>query len=339
MTAYDILRQELAAEPRHWLITGVAGFIGSHLLESLLALDQRVTGLDNLSTGTSRNLEEVQGRVTPQQWAGFTFHEGSVTDMSACRVASNHVDYILHQAGFVSVPLSLEDPLACHATNVSGMLNLLVAARDNRVRRVVYASSSAVYGDDSRPQKVEAEIGRALSPYGASKHMSEIYGQLFLENFGLESVGLRYFNVFGPRQDPAGGYAAVIPQWIAKILSGELCVINGDGGITRDFCSVADIVQANLLAATTRNRKAPGDVFNVGLGGSTSLAELYRLISEKIGAFRSTPVKPVKYGPPRVGDILQSSANIQKIRLELGFEPTKTVSQGLEETVQWALRE
>ena len=335
MTPYDLLRQELAAEPRTWLITGVAGFIGSHLLETLLALDQQVAGLDNFFTGTPRNLDEVRRRVSDAQWARFTFCEGSVADMSACREASNRVDYVLHQAGFVSVPLSLQNPIACHETNVTGTLNVLVAARDNRVRRVVYASSSAVYGDDSRMPKVEPEIGRPLSPYGASKLMGELYARLFLENFGLESIGLRYFNIFGPRQNPSGGYAAVIPQWITALVRGGECVIHGDGAITRDFCPIANVVQANLLAATTRCQTAPGEVFNVALGGSTTLDELYSLISAEIAALGCAPARPVQYGPPRAGDIQHSSADIGKIRRELGFEPVISVAQGLEETVRW----
>ncbi len=335
MTAYELLRQELAAEPRRWLITGVAGFIGSHLLEALLTLDQHVVGLDNLSTGTPRNLDEVRAQVTPEQWARFTFREGTVADMSACRVASDHVDYVLHQAGFVSVPLSLEDPLACHATNVTGTLNLLIAARDNRVRRVVYASSSAVYGDDPRLPKVEPEIGQTLSPYGASKRIGEIYAQLFVENYGLETIGLRYFNIFGPRQNPRGGYAAVIPQWITALLGGGECVIHGDGTATRDFCPVSEVVQANLLAATTRQRRAVGEVFNVALGHSVALRELYDILAEKIAALTSTPRSAVRFGPPRAGDIPHSAADIGKIQRELGFEPPASMTAGLEETIRW----
>jgi UDP-N-acetylglucosamine 4-epimerase len=334
MTAYDRLRQELAAEPRTWLITGVAGFIGSHLLEALLALGQRVIGLDNLSTGTPRNLDDVQARVSEEQWSRFTFHDGSVADMSACRRASDHVDYVLHHAGFVSVPLSIEDPLACHAANVTGMLNLLIAARDNRVRRIVYASSSAVYGDDARQTKVESQIGQPLSPYGASKRMGEIYARLFLENHGFESIGLRYFNIFGPRQNPSGGYAAVIPHWITTMLAGGECVIHGDGGITRDFCPVANVVQANLLAATTRRRATLGEVFNVALGGGTTLQELHRLISSAAAA-AGVAALPARIGSPRPGDIQLSAADITRIRQDLGFEPAVTLAQGLEETVRF----
>jgi UDP-N-acetylglucosamine/UDP-N-acetylgalactosamine 4-epimerase len=335
MTPYEIARNELPAERRRWLITGVAGFIGSHLLQTLLELGQDVVGLDDFSTGSPRNLEDVREHTGADAWKRFTFHEGTVAEIGVCREASNLCDYVLHGAGFVSVPLSIEDPIGCHQTNVTGMLNLLVAARDNRVRRLVYASSSAVYGDDPARLKVEAQIGRPLSPYGASKLMGELYARQFFDHCGLETVGLRYFNIFGPRQNPFGGYAAVIPQWIAKCVRGEECVIHGDGGITRDFCHVADAVQANILAARTLNRKAAGSVFNVALGGSTTLADLHGLIATRTGASTGKAVQPVRYGPPRPGDIVHSAADISLIRNVLGFEPTVSVDAGLEETVAW----
>ena len=335
MTAYQILQQELRAEPRTWLITGVAGFIGSHLLETLLRLEQRVVGLDNFSTGTPRNLDDVQRSVGDEAWARFTFKKGSVSEIGACREAINQVDYVLHHAGFISVPLSIEDPIGCHDTNVTGTLNLLVAARDNRVRRVVYASSSAVYGDHPAQPNVEAQIGRPLSPYGASKYVDEIYAQQFHQHYGLESVGLRYFNVFGPRQNPRGGYAAVIPGWITTLLRGETCRINGDGAITRDFCPVGDVVQANLLAATTRNGNAIGEVFNVALGAQTTLDQLYASISAKVASVTGRPAVPVEYGPARPGDIRHSGADIAKIVRALSFAPEAGVEAGLDETVRW----
>jgi UDP-N-acetylglucosamine 4-epimerase len=335
MTAYAHLRQRLSAEPHTWLVTGVAGFIGSHLLETLLALDQRVVGLDNLSTGSPANLDAVRRGVVAGQWKRFTFHEGSVSDMNACRTAAQGVQFVLHQAGFVSVPLSLEDPLACHDTNVTGTLNLLLAARDAGARRVVYASSSAVYGDDARERKIESGIGRPLSPYGASKLMGEIQARLFHENYGLETVGLRYFNIFGPRQNPTGGYAAVIPQWTATLLRGGECVIHGDGTATRDFCPVADVVQANLLAAATPAAPAPGAVFNVALGGSTTLTQLHALLSAAAAPLATGQVRPVKFGPPRPGDILHSAADISAIRGALGFEPSASLAPALAETARW----
>lgn len=338
MSSYQRLLQELRAEPRRWLITGVAGFIGSHLLETLLLHDQEVVGLDNLSTGSPANLSDVRSRVAAEQWARFRFMEGSVADMGACREASDRADYILHQAGFISVPLSVEDPVGCHDTNVTGTLNLLVAARDNRVRRMVYASSSAVYGDDERMPKVEGQIGRPLSPYGASKLIGEIYARQFLENYGFESVGLRYFNVFGARQNPTGGYAAVIPQWIARLLQGEECVIHGDGSATRDFCPVANVVQANLLAATSRRREAVGSVYNVALGAQTDLLHLHRRLSADLAVLAPAfQPRPPRCGPPRPGDILHSGADISKIVNDLGFEAVTTLEDGLRETVAWYL--
>lgn len=335
MTPYQILQQELRAEPRMWLITGVGGFIGSHLLETLLELGQRVVGLDNFSTGTPRNLDDVERRVGAEAWARFTFQKGSVADIGACREASNHVDYVLHHAGFVSVPLSIEDPVGCHDTNVTGSLNILVAARDNRVRRVVYASSSAVYGDVSVQPNVEDRIGRPLSPYGASKLMGEIYARQFHQHYGLESIGLRYFNIFGPRQNPTGGYAAVIPHWISTLLRGETCRIHGDGAITRDFCPIKNVVQANLLAATTRHGDAIGEVFNIALGARTTLDELHALIAAKVSAITGHPAPAVEYGPARPGDIRHSGADIAKLTRELGFAPETSVEAGLDETVRW----
>lgn len=334
MPSYPLTLEELRAEPRRWLITGVAGFIGSHLLEALLRLDQRVAGLDNFSTGGPHNLDAVRGNVSEEQWARFTFHEGSVADIGVCREASNGADFVLHQAGFVSVPLSIEDPVACHDTNVTGTLNVLIAARDNRVRRIVYASSSAVYGDDEAERKVEGQTGRALSPYGASKAMGEVYARLFAGHYGLEAVGLRYFNVFGPRQNPTGGYAAVIPQWIAALVRGGECTIHGDGSATRDFAHVANIVQANILAATAR-AVPHGAVYNVGLGGSTTIRELYALIAAKLSEIGAAQPGPVKLGPPRAGDILHSAADISAIVRDLGFAPEVSVEAGLEETVRW----
>lgn len=335
MTAYQRLQQDLRAEPRTWLVTGCAGFIGSHLVETLLGLGQRVTGLDNFSTGSPRNLDDVRRSVSEEAWARFTFHQGTVLDIGPCREASDRVDYVLHHAGFVSVPLSIEDPIGCHDANVTGTLNVLVAARDNRVRRVVYASSSAVYGDDTRMPKVEDHVGRPLSPYAASKRMNEIHGRLFHDVYGMETIGLRYFNVFGPRQNPSGGYAAVIPQWIVAMLRQRECVIHGDGGITRDFCPVADIVQANLLAATARGRKAVGEIFNVGLGAQTTLESLHGMLAAHLAELGGKPVPPATHGPPRPGDIQHSGADIARIRELLRFAPAASLQAGLAESVRW----
>ena len=332
VSAYSRTLAELCAEPRTWLITGVAGFIGSHLLEKLLRSGQRVIGLDNFSTGSPQILEDVQARVSAVEWKSFTMLRGTVADMGTCREASNQVDYVLHHAGFISVPLSIDDPVACHDTNVTGMLNLLIAARDNRVRRVVYASSSAVYGDDERQPKIEEQIGRPLSPYGASKLVDELYARLFFDHYGLQILGLRYFNIFGPRQNVVGGYAAVIPQWIAAVLRGEQGVVHGDGTATRDFCPVANVVQANVLAATTRGATALGQVYNVGLGAQTDLNTLYAAISRRLADHAP---RPPRYGPPRTGDILHSGADITKIERDLGYCPEVSVEGGLDETVRW----
>jgi len=334
MTAYAVALAELRTKPCRWLITGVAGFIGSHLLETLLRHDQQVVGLDNFSTGSPRNLDDARKHVSDAQWARFTFREGSIAEIGVCREASNSADFVLHQAGFVSVPLSLEDPIACHNTNVTGMLNVLVAARDSHVRRVVYASSSAVYGDDDAERKIETRIGTPLSPYGASKAMGEIYARQFADRYGLAATGLRYFNVFGPRQSPAGGYAAVIPQWIDTLVRGGECTIHGDGTATRDFAHVANIVQSNILAATT-HRAPHFAVYNVGHGGSTTIRELYEIISAKLAAIGAAPARPVKLGPPRAGDILHSTADVTAITRDLGFAPELSVDAGLEETVRW----
>jgi UDP-N-acetylglucosamine 4-epimerase len=286
-----------------------------------------VTGLDNLSTGTLANLEEVRARVPAERWLNFTFREGSVANLEACRSATEGAEIVLHQAGFVSVPLSLSDPLGCHETNVTGTLNLLLAARERGLRRFVYASSSAVYGDDPRQPNREAQIGRPLSPYGASKRMAELYAAQADLHFGLECVGLRYFNVFGPRQNPAGGYAAVIPQWITAHLRGEPCRIHGDGENTRDFCPVANIVQANLLAATADRARLRSPVYNVALGGATSLLALQRLIAG--------PETPAEHGPARAGDIIHSSADVSKIREDIGYTPEVDVATGLAEARAW----
>jgi UDP-N-acetylglucosamine 4-epimerase len=333
MSRYALLRSELAAQPRRWVITGVAGFIGSHLLETLLSLDQEVVGLDNFVSGARGNLEDVRSRVNGGQWARFALHEGSVADLGICQKVCVGADYVLHQAGFVSVPRSLENPLECHETNVTGTLQMLLAAREARVRKVVYASSSAVYGDDPGLPKTESMIGPPLSPYGASKWMAEIYAQLFQAQFGVGAIGLRYFNIFGPRQDPSGGYAAVIPRWIGKLIRGEECMIHGDGKSTRDFCPVADVVQANLLAATSEGLEVK--VFNAGLGRSTNLVQLYGLLSEAAVSLGLPGPRPVVHGPVRAGDIEHSVADVSAGRKWLGFEPSLELGPAMRETMGW----
>lgn len=337
MSPYDrLLVEELRAAPRTWLITGVAGFIGSHLLEALLRLGQKVVGVDNLTTGSPRNLDHVQEAVSSEAWARFQMREGSISDMGVCREVTKGVDFVLHEAAFVSVPLSLEDPMGCHITNVTGTLNLLIAARDHRVRRVVYASCCKAYGDDPRVPRVEPHIGRPVSPYGATKVMDEIYAGLFNDQFGLECIGLRAFNAFGSRQNPFGAFAAVVPQWIVATLRGDNCRIFGDGTASRDFVPVEDVVQAYLLAALTREVKAFGNVYNVGLGRGTSLNELHAklmaIIKETVPGIEPRP--PI-YGPLRFGAADHSWADLSQIQTHLGYEPMVQLDEALVETVRW----
>lgn len=325
----------LKRSPATWLVTGVAGFIGSHLLEALLAHDQRVIGLDNFATGRKENLEDVKGRVTSGQWARFRFIEGDIARLEVCQGACAGVDYVLHQAALGSVPRSLAEPVRAHESNVTGFLHMLVAARDQRVRRFVYASSSSVYGDDPRLPKQEEHVGQPLSPYAATKRMNELYAEVFARCYGLQCVGLRYFNVFGPRQDPAGPYAAVIPQWIGALMANRPARIYGDGTTSRDFCYVANAVQANLQAATTK-LDTPHEVVNVAVNARTSLNDLFEMVRVRLEPRhpRLRGCKPV-YVPFRPGDILHSQADIGKAVRLLGYHPTHTVDQGLDLTVQW----
>lgn len=334
--AYADALDSLRARARNWLVTGCAGFIGSHLVEALLGLGQRVVGLDNFRTGCQRNLDDCLDRVGREAWQRFSLLNADVADLVACRAACAGAEVVLHEAGFISVPESIDDPLFCHEVNVTGTLNLLLAARDAGVKRFVFASSAAVYGDEATMPQREDRIGRPLSPYGASKLMDEHYAWLFARQFGMHTVGLRYFNVFGPRQNPRGGYAAVVPQWIATAIAGQDCTVNGDGLQTRDFCHVANVVQANLLAACVKDPATAGAVYNVALGGSTTLLDLHRMILEKVAGLGGTKeIRPPRFGPPRAGDIRHSAADIAKARRELGFEPGMTVDDGLTETVRW----
>jgi UDP-N-acetylglucosamine 4-epimerase len=339
MSAYEQLQQELKAAPKTWLVTGVAGFIGSNLLETLLQLNQRVAGLDNFSTGKQKNLEEVKALVSPEQWGRFRFMEGDIGDLAACQKACAGVDYVLHEAALGSVPLSMTDPIGSHRSNVTGFLNMLLAARDAKVKRFVYASSSAIYGDDPGMPKVEEKVGKPLSPYAATKAINEVYADTFAQAYGLPSVGLRYFNVFGRRQDPEGAYAAVIPKWIAALLKREAVYINGDGETSRDFCCVADVAQANLLAATTANAGAVNQAYNVALGKRTTLNELYALLQGVLrtkGSAEPEP-KPV-YREFRSGDVRHSLADISKAQRLLGYAPSHPIGQALELAMDWYRR-
>lgn len=335
-SAYEKLQQELKASPRAWLVTGAAGFIGSNLVETLLKLDQRVTGFDNFATGHRKNLDLVRALVTPEQWARFQFMEGDLCDAAACQRACTGVDCVLHQAALGSVPRSIEEPAASHAANVTGFLNMLTAARDQRVKGFAYASSSAIYGDHPGLPKVEDQIGRPLSPYAATKWMNEIYAGVFALNYGFASVGLRYFNVFGPRQDPDGAYAAVIPKWLAALLKREPIFINGDGETSRDFCFIANVVQANLLAATTTNPDALNQAYNIAVGERTTLNELYAALRDRLARTDAT-VKNQKpnYRDFRAGDVRHSLADISKVRRLLGYEPQFRLGEGLDLAFDW----
>ena len=336
MTAYERLQTKLKGAPRTWLVTGVAGFIGSNLLEALLNLDQRVLGLDNFATGKRKNLDEVAALVSPPSWARFQFIEGDLSDLPTCRRACAGVDWVLHQAALGSVPRSLADPLASHHSNVSGFLNLLVAARDAKVSRFVYASSSSVFGDDPALPKVEDKIGQPLSPYAATKLMDEIYAGVFARAYGLPCIGLRYFNVFGPRQDPEGAYAAVIPRWIGALLRQQPVHINGDGETSRDFCFVQNVVQANLLAAATAKAEALNQIYNVAVGERTTLNQLLQFLQHALR--RRDPSlpepKPV-YCEFRPGDVRHSLAAINKAQQLLDYAPTHRIQAGLELAMDW----
>nr|WP_309898707.1 NAD-dependent epimerase/dehydratase family protein [Variovorax soli] len=336
-TAYERLQERLVEQPRTWLISGVAGFIGSNLLETLLKLEQRVVGLDNFTTGHWRNLHEVQASVHPRQWHNFSLLEGDIRNADDCRQACEGVEHVLHQAALGSVPRSLADPLASHAVNVTGFLNMLDAARLAQVRSFVYAASSSTYGDHPQLPKVEDVIGKPLSPYAVTKYVNELYAEVFYRCYGFNTVGLRYFNVFGKRQDPNGAYAAVIPKWTTALVRGEPVYINGDGETSRDFCYVVNAVQTNLLAATTEDAAAKNQVYNVAVGARTTLNALFALLCKNLGAHGIFPCARPVYRDFRAGDVRHSLADIGKARTLLGYAPTHTVARGLPEAVQWYL--
>lgn len=357
-TAYLHLQRELTARPRTWLVTGVAGFIGSNLLEALLKLDQRVVGLDSFVTGHLHNIEEVRASVSPAQWMRFHFVRGDIRDLEDCRRAMRFpssplarkesdeareffpVEHVLHQAALGSVPRSIEDPIATNAANISGFLNMMVAARDAGVRSFTYAASSSTYGDHPGLPKVEDHIGRPLSPYALTKYVNEVYADVFQRCYGFASIGLRYFNVFGRRQDPEGAYAAVIPKWTAALLHGDVVSINGDGETSRDFCYVDNAVQANLLAATTTSEAALNQVYNVAVGEQTTLNDLFYMIRNGLApehpALREA--QPL-YRDFRPGDVRHSLADIGKAARLLGYEPSHRLAEGLRVALAWYARQ
>ena len=323
--------------PRTWLVTGAAGFIGSNLAEALLNLGQRVVGLDNFATGYQHNIDAVRDAVGAEAASRFRFIEGDIRDLATCRAACEDVDFVLHQAALGSVPRSIKTPLDTHAVNVDGFVNMLLAARDAGVQRFVYASSSSVYGDHPGLPKVEEEIGTPLSPYAVSKRVDELYARTFQDHYGLETIGLRYFNVFGRRQDPNGAYAAVIPKWIGQLLDGDRPAIFGDGETSRDFCYIANVVQANLRAAVAP-AEATNAVYNIAYGDRTTLNELYAAIVGTLEAQRPELDLPdPNYGDFRPGDVRHSLADITAARTRLGYAPTYSARQGLDEAIAWYL--
>ncbi|MDR3557124.1 MAG: SDR family oxidoreductase [Syntrophobacteraceae bacterium] len=338
MNKFDSIRAELAQNPRKWLVTGTAGFIGSNLLEALLELDQQVVGLDNFITGYEHNLADVRKRVGPK-WERFEFIEGDIRNLDDCRRACSGVDYILHQAALGSVPRSIDDPVTTNTCNVDGFLNMLVAAKEVGIKRFVFASSSSVYGDSQKLPKTEDEIGEALSPYATTKLVNELYAGVFSKVYHFSWIGLRYFNVFGKRQDPDGAYAAVIPRWIDTLIKGESPVINGDGETSRDFCYIKDVIQANVLAAVCERPAGVNKAYNVACGHRTTLNELLGVIKEWLGDFNPAvkTIEPV-YGPFRQGDVRHSLADISRANGLLGFEPAYSVRAGMQESIEWYVK-
>lgn len=337
MTAYEAILKNLPVDPKKWLVTGVAGFIGSNLLQKLLSLDQFVVGLDNFATGHQRNLDEVKQLVSPEQWARFTLITGDIRNLQDCQKACEDVNYVLHQAALGSVPRSLLDPLTTNGTNIDGFLNMLVSAKDANVQSFTYAASSSTYGDHPGLPKVEDVIGKPLSPYAVTKYVNELYAEVFARSYGFKTIGLRYFNVFGQRQDPDGSYAAVIPRWIATMVKSEPIYINGDGTTSRDFCFIENTVQANILAATTSNEAARNQVYNIALGGRTNLNDLFTAIQSGLKANGVNYDQEPIYRDFRAGDVLHSQADISKAKALLGYSPEHEFSRGIELSIPWYL--
>lgn len=336
---FNAVKKRLLEDPQVWLITGVAGFIGSNLLEVLLELNQTVVGLDNFATGHRSNLDEVEALVGAEQWARFRFIEGDICNLDTCRSVTNGVQYVLHQAALGSVPRSINDPIASNKANIDGFLNMLVAARDAKVKKFVYAASSSTYGDHPSLPKVEDVIGKPLSPYAVTKYVNELYADVFARTYGFNVVGLRYFNVFGQRQDPDGAYAAVIPKWISSFLSGSPIFINGDGSTSRDFCYIKNVVQANLLAAQVDLKERSAQVFNVAVGDRTSLLELYENIRDVLRAdIPNQALAAPEFRDFRSGDVRHSLADISKASSMLGYSPTHKVKDGLKDAASWYVK-
>ncbi|WP_336149011.1 NAD-dependent epimerase/dehydratase family protein [Acinetobacter radioresistens] len=335
MSQYQTVCEQLQQAPKIWLITGVAGFIGSNLLETLLKLNQKVVGLDNFATGHQHNLDEVQSLVKPEQWENFKFYEGDIRNFADCQKACAGVDYVLHEAALGSVPRSIADPITTNAANITGFLNMLTAARDAEVKSFTYAASSSTYGDHPALPKVEENIGKPLSPYAVTKYVNELYAEVFARTYGFKTIGLRYFNVFGKRQDPNGAYAAVIPKWTAAMIAGDDVFINGDGETSRDFCFIENTVQANILAATTQNDEAKNQVYNVAVGDRTTLNDLFNAIKAALNKNGVTYTKEPVYRDFRAGDVRHSQASIEKIKNLLGYKSEFIISQGIDQAMHW----
>lgn len=340
MSEYDGITKKLTSQRYRWLVTGAAGFIGSNLVEALLRLNQTVVGLDNFATGHQHNLDQVQALVGSQAWRNFSFIRGDICDLPTCATACTNVNFVLHHAALGSVPRSIEDPILSNQSNVSGFVNMLVAARDAKVQRFVYAASSSTYGDHPALPKVEDQIGKPLSPYAVTKYVNELYADVFARCYGMETIGLRYFNIFGPRQDPDGAYAAVIPKWISAMIKNEPLLINGDGETSRDFCYVENVVQANVLSALSNNPKAINEVYNVAVNDRTTLNELFEaqraLLVDRFAHLKS--YKPV-YQDFRPGDVRHSQADISKAKTLLGYAPTHRVDEGLKAAMDWYVKD
>ncbi|MDA8768308.1 NAD-dependent epimerase/dehydratase family protein [Planktomarina temperata] len=334
MMKYKVIKKLLRDSPKVWLVTGAAGFIGSNLLEELLKLNQNVIGLDDFSTGYQHNLNEVQRSVSAEQWQNFKFVHGDICDYSICEASVKGVDYVLHQAALGSVPRSVKNPIASNAANVTGFLNMLQASKEENVASFTYAASSSTYGDHPALPKKEDIIGKALSPYAVTKYVNELYASVYAQSFGFKSIGLRYFNVFGKRQDPDGAYAAVIPKWTSSMLKGEDVYINGDGETSRDFCYIDNVVQMNILAATALD-DAKNEVYNVALGDRTTLNQLFNIIKKELNANGAKIYAVPNYRDFRLGDVRHSQANISKAKSKLGFNPEFRVDDGLRNAMSW----
>lgn len=334
MNRYDKVTTQLKNDVKTWLVTGCAGFIGSNLLETLLGLNQKVVGIDNFSTGDKKNLNEVRESVAPEQWARFKFIEGDIRDIAACRTATTNVDFVLHQAALGSVPRSLNDPATTNDVNISGFLNVLLAAKEAKVKSFTYAASSSTYGDHPGLPKIEDRIGKPLSPYAVTKYVNELYADVFSRNYGFSSIGLRYFNVFGKRQSTNGAYAAVIPKWTAAMIAQDHIIINGDGETSRDFCYIKNVIQANILAATAE-KEDMNEIYNVAMGGRTTLNELFAWLREELHLNGVEYIRDPSYADFRVGDVRHSQADTTKICQRLGYLPYFDIRMGIKETTPW----